>query len=112
MLILVVVFVSRQVSILVVVSLVVEPPVVGQVRVVVSTTSTVVVPILCVVLVPTVRNWFEWCWPMPILPPSTLPVGLVIGFGISVPEAAYAPLVGFPLPKPEIVPITNEQNYS
>ena len=74
--------------------------------------STVVVLILVVVLVPTIRNRFEWCRPVPILLPSTLPVGLVAKFGMTVPEAAYAPLIGFSPLQPEIIPITNEQKSS
>ena len=76
----------------------VELLVVAQVRVVVSnveTASTVVVPILVVVLVPTVRIRTEWCRPIAILLPTTLPFGLVGKFGITAPVAAYVLLIGF-----------------
>ena len=71
--------------------------------------STVVVPILVVALGPVGQIRSEWYRPTLILLPSTLPVGLVVGFGMTVPGVAYAPLIGFPPLEPEIIPITNEQ---
>ena len=78
----------------------------------VETTSTVVVSILVVVLVLTVRIRFEWCRPVPILHPSTLPFGLVGGSRMAAPVVAYILLIGFPTPKSEIIPTTNERKSS
>ena len=93
----------------------VEPPVVAQVRVVVATVETAsidVVPILRVGLVPTIQIRTEWCRPIGILLLATLPFGLVGEFGMAAPVAAYVLLIGFPTPKSEIIPITNEQKSS
>ena len=110
MLILPGVFVAH-LSSLVVASLVVETPsveqsVAGEVRVVMS---IVVVLTVVVALVPIGRIRSEWYLHAPILLPSTLPVGLVIVFGMTIPEVAYAPLIGFLPLELGIIPITNEQ---
>ena len=75
-------------------------------------TASTVVPILVVVLVPTVRIQTEWCRPVAILLPVTLPFGLVREFGMTAPVAAYILLIGFPTLESKTKPTTNEQKYS
>ena len=88
----------------------VEPLVVDQVRVVVSTVETVltvVVPILVVVLVLIVRIRF-----VAILLPATLPFGLVGEFGMVALVAVYVLLIGLLTLESEIKPTNNEQKSS
>ena len=102
---------SRVVASSVVETSVVESAVAGQVRVAVSTVETasiIVVLILVGALGPVGQIRSEWYCPALIFLPSTLSVGLV-GFGITIPKAADAPLIGFPVLKSEIILITNEQ---
>ena len=77
-----------------------------------KSTHPLVVPIFVVDQVPVVRFLCEWYRHVSILPPSTLHVALVVGFGMAMVVAAYAPVIGYPTLESEITPITNEQKLS
>ena len=74
--------------------------------------ASTVVPILVVALVPIGRIRSKWHQPAPILLASTLPFGLVGGYGMVAPVATYVLLIGFATPESEITLITKEQKSS